>query len=573
MFAQSGRLGRFLSFTVEAALSGNADTLKEYLIGTEVYNRKPPYHPNEDSIVRSEARRLRAKLKEYYEATGDVDPVFIYFRPGSYVPVFRLSSDAPETKSDATAKDSAIYGAGTGVPVAVLPFVGVSRTALSDACAEALTDELTHELSRTEGVRVTAVTSVAAVNGSSDIPTIARRLEVEVLFEGTVRDSGNLLRITSRVVTADGFQIWSQQFDAEPNPDATFKLAKKMASTLIGRVRPQLSLIRKRKATAGTGVYAVYPLVLASEALLDEGTESATRTALAKFQEAAELEPLYARPICGIAQCHCDLATYGIPKSAEAVATALEMSARAAHLDPDLASLPATKAVAQALAWNWAEAEAAFQKALSLSGDAGTFRLYALYLAALKRFDESWDRIHQAQEIDPFSSRQKLVQARWFYLSRNFEEGIEYCSQRPVYGALPVEARLVVAHMQNALGKHDEARRIALAIQKEYGAQPGIMSSVVEILASSGDAAAAKRIATEMNFLAPSSPLSKTRQALLSLAFDSKDDALLSLAAAANEREAELVWLASDPRFDALRTDTRFTQLQGRVAAGSSYLE
>jgi TolB-like protein/Tfp pilus assembly protein PilF len=569
MFAQSDRLGRFLSFTVEATLSGESDALKEYLIGTEVYDRKPPYHPNEDSIVRSEARRLRSKLKEYYEAAGDADPVFIYFRPGSYVPVFRLRSESPQAKSKINPADSSIYGAGSGVRVAVLPFVSVSRTALSDACAQAITDELTHELALTEGVRVTAATSVAAVNSSSDIPTIARRLEVEVLFEGTVRDSGNLLRITSRIVTADGFQVWSQQFDAEPDPDATFKLAKKMASALIGRVRPQLSLIRKRKATAGAAVYTVYPLVLSGEALLDEGTEAATRSALAKFQEALELEPLYARTLCGIAQCYCDLAAYGIPKSADSVAKSLETAEQAARLDPDLASLPATRAIALALSWKWADAEAQFQKALSLSGNAGTFRLYALYLAALKRFDESWDHIQQAQEIDPFSSRQKLVQARWFYLSRNFEEGIEFCTQRPVYGAPPVEARLALARMQNALGKHEDARRTAQALQKEFGAQHGVLSSVVEILAASGDAATAKRIAADMNFLATgagaSSPISKTRQSLLHLAFGESEAALDSLTAAAADHEAELVWLAADPRYDALRADPRFTRLEQKV--------
>jgi hypothetical protein len=89
IFVQSDRLSRFLRFTVETTLSGNAETLKEYLIGTEVYDRKPPYHPSADSIVRSEARRLRSKLNQYYESAGKEDPVFIYYRRGSYVPVFR----------------------------------------------------------------------------------------------------------------------------------------------------------------------------------------------------------------------------------------------------------------------------------------------------------------------------------------------------------------------------------------------------------------------------------------------------------------------------------------------------
>jgi hypothetical protein len=89
IFVQSNRLARFLRFTVEIALAGEGATLKEYLIGTEVYDRKPPYHPSVDSIVRSEARRLRTKLRQYYESGGKDDPVFIYYRTGSYVPVFR----------------------------------------------------------------------------------------------------------------------------------------------------------------------------------------------------------------------------------------------------------------------------------------------------------------------------------------------------------------------------------------------------------------------------------------------------------------------------------------------------
>ena len=71
VFAQSERLGRFLRFTIEMTLAGSGDQLKEYLIGTEVYDRKPPYHPNIDSIVRSEARRLRGKLKELGFLTRD----------------------------------------------------------------------------------------------------------------------------------------------------------------------------------------------------------------------------------------------------------------------------------------------------------------------------------------------------------------------------------------------------------------------------------------------------------------------------------------------------------------------
>src|SRR5277367_5767559 len=121
LFVNSDRLARFLRFAVDAAIAGQGDSLKEYLIGVEVYDRKPPYHPSQDSIVRTEARRLRSKLKEYYEGEGKSDPVFIYFRPGSYLPVFRRNetpADSPWPATSSSDKDFLIDGA--GVPVAVL---------------------------------------------------------------------------------------------------------------------------------------------------------------------------------------------------------------------------------------------------------------------------------------------------------------------------------------------------------------------------------------------------------------------------------------------------------------------
>ncbi len=117
LFGQSERLARFLNFTVDHAVNESKDVLKEFLIGTEVYDRRPPYHPSRDSIVRTEARRLRSKLKEYYETEGKNDPVLIYYRPGSYVPVFRSNTCDDQKKALAIAHPSDRV-----ITVAVLPF-------------------------------------------------------------------------------------------------------------------------------------------------------------------------------------------------------------------------------------------------------------------------------------------------------------------------------------------------------------------------------------------------------------------------------------------------------------------
>ncbi len=98
-FNRSNRLARFLQFIVESALSGDSNSPKEWVIGAEVYGRGENFDPRLDSIVRTEARRLRRKLAEYYESEGRDDALVIELATGSYDPVFRIrrESAVPET--------------------------------------------------------------------------------------------------------------------------------------------------------------------------------------------------------------------------------------------------------------------------------------------------------------------------------------------------------------------------------------------------------------------------------------------------------------------------------------------
>jgi TolB-like protein len=201
-----------------------------------------------DSIVRSEARRLRSKLKEYYESVGKDDPVFIYYRLGSYAPVFRPHRrlDGNDNRNDACRSE--VFIEGRGIRTAVSPFVDASRGDLSGACAQIITDELIHEIGRTEGFRVSAASSIAPLVAQAlDLPSVARKLDVQIVFEGTVREDNNQLHVTSRVVNADGFLIWSERFQTKPDTQSLFNVSKRIASVLISRVRPEKSSIRKRK--------------------------------------------------------------------------------------------------------------------------------------------------------------------------------------------------------------------------------------------------------------------------------------------------------------------------------------
>jgi TolB-like protein len=571
-FINSDRLARFLRFTVDAAIAGQGDSLKEYLIGVEVYDRKPPYHPSHDSIVRTEARRLRSKLKEYYEGEGKNDPVFIYFRPGSYLPVFRKSESPagpswPSTSS--SGKDFLTDEA--GVPVAVLRFLDLSGGRLSALCAQGLTDEVVHVLAATDGIRVLASASIAQPSEDArDIPALAKRLGVHNIIEGTIREEANRLRITVNVLGSDGFQISTHRFETEASEQTLFQVQAQIATAFVSRVRPEVSMIRRRRAGAGSLIMSVYPLITQAEKLLDEGPTSELQAALLKFKEAAEQAPQYARACSGIARCHLEILMRGASSTTTSISLAKDASLRAIELDPRMVDPHATLASALALEWDWEGAEKSFLHGLSLGTHASALRDYGLFLTALNRFDEASEYLGAAQRIDPFSQRQKVARAKFFHLTRRYSEAIPLWSGPLIHGPLPIEVRFYQALMSVALGDTDAAKRLVESIRPDSGAQLAMMAGISEVFALSGETGEARRIAASLNLFAADSSLRRYRQALLAVAFDEKERALALLENALKMREPELVWIGVEPRFDPLRTDSAFENIVKEVIRRSN---
>lgn len=566
IFAQSERLARFLRFTVEHAISGKSEGLKEYVIGTEVYDRKPPYHPSQDSIVRTEARRLRTKLKEYYESEGKDDPVFIYFRPGNYVPVFRSKDIEASYQVDSGSSNDALFVDGSGVSIAVIPLLDATGSSLSAAYARGVTDELIHELMHCEGCRIVAASAIGQWGApSADIPALAKKIGVQIVFEGTVREENNCIRVTVRIVNADGFQIWSQRFDADAGSSSLFTVQEQFASALVDRVRPQLSMVRAGEVSVGPAILAVYPALLKGEALLEEGTAADVQAALTKFREVTQMAPEYARPYCGIARCYCWMALHGAPQSAKLVSLARAAAERAVELDPAMSESLAAMGCVLALAWDWSSAETNFQRAVELVSHAASDRQYAMLLTTLGRFDEAWLYLESAQQIDPFSYLQKVACAKFFYLSRRHEEALEHFAELLRFGSLPLEVSLYLALIHIQLAQQDKAKQIARQAQRSAGAQPSLKAWIAEILVRCGEVSAAMSIVDELKLLSPATPLSRFRQSLLAIALNNSDEALSLLSASYDGKEAELPWLAVDPRFDAIRQASPFREIVAKV--------
>jgi len=233
IFVRSERLGRFLRFIVEHVIGGNQNCLKEYVIGSEVYDRKPPYHPSQDSIVRTEARRLRGKLMEYYETEGKDDPVYVYLRPGSYIPVFKYKEAPVSVQSDADSNDPFSLLKTSAIAIAILPFHDISGSPLSSMYARGLPDELAYALMQTEGCKIISPASMAHFSAQEhDVAAAMSKVGAQIAFEGSVREEGNHIRVTARIVDAAGFQLWAKRFDVEGGSESFFTIEEQIASAL-----------------------------------------------------------------------------------------------------------------------------------------------------------------------------------------------------------------------------------------------------------------------------------------------------------------------------------------------------
>jgi TolB-like protein len=225
IFARSERLGRFLQFTVDQVLAGKQNELKEYVIGVEVYDRRSPYSPTVDSIVRSEALRLRRKLRQYYECDGKTDPVRIFFRPGSYIPEICLQEAPIHGSSGAAELSELLASTSGGVVISVDRLVDLSGTSQASICARGVTTELLHLLMEIKGCRV-------AAPASGSFNSVRSHLHLE----GEIRQNNGSFRITCRLINAEGFQLASYRLDVSAEAAGSFSLQEQIAGALVSGI-------------------------------------------------------------------------------------------------------------------------------------------------------------------------------------------------------------------------------------------------------------------------------------------------------------------------------------------------
>lgn len=250
--------------------------------------------------------------------------------------------------------------------VAVLPFKNMSSDLENEYFSDGLAEELINALTRVEGLSVASRTSAFAFKTrNEDVRRIGEQLGVRAVLEGSVRKSGNRLRISAQLVNvADGFQIWSETFNRELAD--VFAIQDEIANNIVKALRGILS--DKERRAIGKGVPAdiqAYDYYLRGRQFFHQFRRRGFEFARRMFERAIAIDPNYARAHAGLADCHSLLFMYW-----DTCQTNLEQasvaSQRALELDPDLPEAHVARGLAVSLSKQHALAEEQFQKAIQL---------------------------------------------------------------------------------------------------------------------------------------------------------------------------------------------------------------
>lgn len=558
-FAGSARLFAFLQFIVEETLANGGTGLKEVVIGNTIYGRDPPYDSRIDSTVRVEARRLRRKLVEFYRGSGDKDPILISLPTGGYVPCFSLRT--PGTRVPAgMAEDEAIFRAGKGATLAILPLKPIPRRPDLETFADGLTDELIFMMGQADGILV-ASRAAAFHDENRSAADIAQMLGANAVMLGSVRQVDGVLRVTIEVSDVDGFVVWSDRFEADADaPPGEFQ--DKIARTLLSRARLDSSRMKEFVIEPGPRALRANARIYRARSLLDRQTPDAIAEARRLFASVAETAPDYARGFSGLADCACDLFRLGVINHEDALNAARDAAGRA--LSIDARSIEANAALATIHAWldrDPPKAEAAFEHVRSLGVSARANRVYGVFLAIFGQLEKAHRLFREARDIEPFSTQQDIAEAICYYQSRRYTALIDELGAGGVInrsGEVLYFKALAHIFANNA----DGARACLALIGRQCDATPDYAFARAEIAAWLGESDAAEQLRAVAG-----NRSTRFAKATLAAAMSDEQEMLDSLEEAFDHGELSTAWMRSDPRFDRYRSGARFQLLLTRLPA------
>jgi serine/threonine-protein kinase len=568
LFARSERLCRFLRFSVEHALRGESDRVKEYVVGVEAFGRAPSFDPRVDPVVRVEARRLRDRLRAWYEGEGRNASVRIELPRGGYAAVFHEAAVRPPKQEPAPAQRT----------IAVLPFANLNSGSETDYLCDGLTEELIHSLTKIRELRVVAWQSAARMKGrEQDLEAIREQLRVETILRGSIRCSGDRLRITAQLIdSANGYYLWSEAWDR--NAADVFAIEEEIAQAIVNTLRVQLWPESHARLTPKATSIECYNLYLKGRYHWNKRSPEGLRLGLRCFEDAVALDPDWALGWAGLGDSYAVLAENGLLPQETAIPAANRAAERATSLDPNLAEAYATLGLLRSrYDWKWDEAAVFFRRAIDLNpGYATAHFWYAFhYLAMTGRLEEALAEAELAVSLDPLSAIALEGCGFVLMLSRRYEEAIEQYRLLLEFDPSFYKAWTSQGRVYAQMGDYARAIEMYEKGLQLGGTIPNILAALGQAHALNGETDRARELLQQLHEMSSSAsrtgagqwPVPATCFAIVHLGLGEYDRALEWLETGVARRQMPLSALKVHPIYDPLRHEPRFQALLVRIGS------
>jgi TolB-like protein/tetratricopeptide (TPR) repeat protein len=561
VFNDSPRMARFLRFTVEETLRGNAAQLKETVIGTQVFDRASSYDPRLDPIVRVEARRLRAKLQTYYEGFGKRDSLLLELPKGHYAPVFRMRAGAePDARESAERENT--------TTVAVLPFANLDPGAGTEFLSDGLTEDLINALTRIPQLQIVAWNSVAQLKGQEDeLEAIRQRLDVAYVIRGSIRQRRDQVRICAYLIdTVKRHYVWSEVYNRTLHD--IFKIQEEIAASIQNALQLKFAPAVRLRGSGRPQDVQSYQLCLKGRFHARERTAEGLQRSLVCFEQAIAADPESSAAHAGLADTHTLLAEYGFADGPTYMEKAKAAVQRALELDPTSAEALASFGFILTIHnWAWEAAQNAFERSLELNpGYASAYHWYGIdHLAMLGQFDDAERKQEMAIKLDPLSPIMMEGRGYLRLLVREYDDAIRVYS-----GTVASDPSFYKSHTSMGriyIQKGEYAKAIEL-LQKGLtmaGEVPSILGALGQAYGLSGQRSEANRMLTRLAEMAESRAVPSSCFALVHLGMGETDAALTWLERGVQRHEASVITLKVHPAYDPLRGEARFQALLAAI--------
>jgi TolB-like protein/thioredoxin-like negative regulator of GroEL len=601
-FAGSKRAQDFLQLIVEHAVAGRLDSLRERMIGAEMFGRRIDYDTANDAVVRVKATEVRRKLAQYYQESTKPPLVRIELPSGSYVPKFHWEvlpephpGDDLPAPAEAPAMDApgetfrqrrvvagtlaalaliaAIGYLGFKIwprrpppeierhAIAVLPLQNLSGDPRQDYFADSLTEELIADLGQVSASRVISRTSVMTYKGTKKtLPQIARELGVDTVVEGSVLRQGNQVRITAQLIDArTDHHLWARSYVRDLNDVLT--LQAEVARTIADQVRIAVTPEeRARLARPRTVDPEAQEFYLQGMQALGTGNPG---NAIGYFQQAIEKDPNYAQAHAALADSYGWMGEAGWMPYSEAFPREKAAALKAISLDEALPEGHVQLAhAAMNLDWDWATEGKEFKRALELNPSSAPVRwAYSNYLERMGRLPEAISQLQLALQLDPISSRAYHNTAFGYYYARQYDQALLQMQHAAALHHEPGELIFPLAVIYVEKGMYDEA----IQQFQKLDDQPHALGHMGNAFARMGRAAEARQMIAALQKHVQDTGVGRYEIALVYAGLGEKDDAFAWLEKSFAVRDKGLTYLKIDPCLDPLRSDSRFQDLVRRV--------